>query len=538
MRGCARATRAVAFPPMAACITSAARLMLAILETVVTAWRWHVGLLLTPTRWRVVATDHGGLVPCPGGPERDSENHACVRALSWTQMDEIVQRFESLNPYNRDLVPGSVLEIEAENYASDRGAAAAPIATRSSAKRYALYNLDEDGPTHHPNRGRRRRERRTRGRCARRCALATAQALRARARASTQPNGPESQSRDWIGQLWQHILRTDVHNQARSPELDPRWLDRPALTRTTITSPRLLSLSSIRAASDAPLSALASIPLAIASGRTTLGSLRMSTSRRFNDSRSASCLSRRSSPTRAGGAGCLGRMPTSSAAGTRSSMHDGSGEQLASASEGRVIVKTYRSVLADYRTHPEAKSLGPDGSPCDRATLGLLSRRPIKAAAIHYIGKESNKIEEALSGLITDLGDALTEYQDPEQDPFQRLVVPVLRASTVDETAAGAQVSARTVKRARAGRAVGKHARERLTHHAITHARAQLRDAPSRPPTDPEALLAAYLDQPSAPVHVPPLCACGCGQPVNRRGSRGPAAEVALRRMPQARGPE
>lgn len=83
-----------------------------------------------------------------------------------------------------------------------------------------------------------------------------------------------------------------------------------------------------------------------------------------------------------------------------------------------MIVKTYRDVLAEYQTHPETKSLGPDGQPCDRATVGLLSRRPVKVAAIHYIGKESNKIEEATSGLVTDLDDVLTEYFDPERDPF------------------------------------------------------------------------------------------------------------------------
>jgi len=101
---------------------------------------------------------------------------------------------------------------------------------------------------------------------------------------------------------------------------------------------------------------------------------------------------------------------------------------------GEVIVKTYRDVLDDYRTHPEAKSLGPGGKPCDRVTVGLLYRRPVNPASLHYIGKESNKIEEALTGLVTDLDDVLTEYRDPEQ---------------VAEIAARTDVSSRTITRVR-----------------------------------------------------------------------------------------
>jgi hypothetical protein len=64
---------------------------------------------------------------------------------------------------------------------------------------------------------------------------------------------------------------------------------------------------------------------------------------------------------------------------------------------------------------------------------------------------------------------------------------------------------------------------ERHTDHAAAHARARLRAAGIRPPTDPEALLAAYLDRQTAPAPEPQLCACGSAQPITKRGSRGPA---------------
>ena len=37
----------------------------------------------------IVATPHGGLVPCPGGPERLPDGREGVRALSFAQVDGI-----------------------------------------------------------------------------------------------------------------------------------------------------------------------------------------------------------------------------------------------------------------------------------------------------------------------------------------------------------------------------------------------------------------------------------------------------------------
>jgi hypothetical protein len=78
-------------------------------------------------------------------------------------------------------------------------------------------------------------------------------------------------------------------------------------------------------------------------------------------------------------------------------------------------------------------------------------------------------------------------------------------------------VSTRSVERARAGHNVGAVARNKLTACAIKHARAQLRAAGIRPPIDPEAVLAAYLDRERAIVSEPLLCGCGCRQLVTGR---------------------
>jgi len=51
--------------------------------------------------------------------------------------------------------------------------------------------------------------------------------------------------------------------------------------------------------------------------------------------------------------------------------------------------QTLSGVIWRHFLHPEAKSLGPDGKPCDFRTSGLLQRRPIKAMLpFRFIGKE------------------------------------------------------------------------------------------------------------------------------------------------------
>jgi hypothetical protein len=67
-----------------------------------------------------------------------------IRALSWDQVREIVDRFESLNPYDRDAVPGSILRIEDVNRGDD-GKQREIHAYVISAKRYALFSIHRDG---------------------------------------------------------------------------------------------------------------------------------------------------------------------------------------------------------------------------------------------------------------------------------------------------------------------------------------------------------------------------------------------------------
>ena len=58
----------------------------------------------------------------------------------------------------------------------------------------------------------------------------------------------------------------------------------------------------------------------------------------------------------------------------------------------RAVAKNFLMLLDSYQHHPEAKSLGPDGKPCEFDTRGLLQRAHIIANwPPIYIGKESDR---------------------------------------------------------------------------------------------------------------------------------------------------
>lgn len=80
-----------------------------------------------------------------------------------------------------------------------------------------------------------------------------------------------------------------------------------------------------------------------------------------------------------------------------------------------VRVRTYRDLLEDFLKHPESKSLAPGGGRVVGSTKGLLQRRPVTSLPqIARIGKEANKLEERMLGLVVDGDDHVAEYVDPE----------------------------------------------------------------------------------------------------------------------------
>jgi len=57
----------------------------------------------------------------------------------------------------------------------------------------------------------------------------------------------------------------------------------------------------------------------------------------------------------------------------------------------RPIVETFEELLHRYFSHPESKSLGPDGEPCQPKTRGRLLRPHVIGGKHHRIGKEVDR---------------------------------------------------------------------------------------------------------------------------------------------------
>jgi hypothetical protein len=133
------------FAPMATIITSAGRLMLAMLERCVhDAGGMHVA---GDTDSMMVVADRERRIIDVIGTGRNGEGpfHQSVTALSWAEVNGIVQRFAALNPYDPDVVKGSVLEVKETNFEdSDPRKPQRRIQCYAiSSKRYCLH--DDDG---------------------------------------------------------------------------------------------------------------------------------------------------------------------------------------------------------------------------------------------------------------------------------------------------------------------------------------------------------------------------------------------------------
>jgi hypothetical protein len=85
------------FPPLAALITGAAPLMLALLEHCVSELGGTYAMEDTDSM-AIVATERGGLVPCKGGVHRMKGGQEAVKALSWKEVSRDIRSFRTAQP--------------------------------------------------------------------------------------------------------------------------------------------------------------------------------------------------------------------------------------------------------------------------------------------------------------------------------------------------------------------------------------------------------------------------------------------------------
>lgn len=315
------------YPPIAVVITSAARLMLAMLETEITR---------AGGTWAFADTDSMAIVTGKSAiPVPDHDHDYTIPVLAPAVIDRIIRRFNALSPYDSDLVP-NLLKTEFEGYAYV-----------ISAKRYCLFNsvgiskYSEHGLGH----------------------------LR----------GP---FREWVRKIWSYTLNSSSR---------PDWFSLPALTQWGVNTPSILS--SLEVWNEGKSYADRIKPFNFVSV----------------------CYPRRESippevkkfrlfaPFISDATESLG-MPWAN-------QYEPGGPTYSITTEREIMshtigVKTYGEIADEYSLHTEAKSSDYYGRPCTSKTIGLLTRRHMKAFYTRYIGKESNRIEERQIGLFED-GDVL-----------------------------------------------------------------------------------------------------------------------------------
>lgn len=414
------------FPPLAACITAAARLMLALLEHHVTSAGGTYAFCDTDSM-AIVATRNGG--------ERIAKG---VKALSWSQVDDIVARFETLNPYDRTLVPGSVLEIEAENFDAD-GQQQELWCWAISAKRYCLFTRERTGE------------------------VVMQKVSEHGLGHLLAPDG----NRQWFEQAWRFLLSHDLDLS----EPEPPWLDRPALSQVTISG------STIWRWFD-----------------------EHNTGRPYDDKIKPANFVTVAYPDRLShpDAAPIAAFTTDVANWQNQNWFDrNTGQSLrltvadpdGTPSSGVVRVQSYRDVLAAYIAHPEHKSLGPDNEPVSRDTKGLLRRRPVHLIwPPRYIGREANRLTDQATGLLNP-DEALADYT-PDTHDWEHLVLPLLRHCSTKQLASDLGTSRRSIQRWCSGQNVPPHdMRQRAAEHLQALFAQQISALGRRTPTDQRTAL-------------------------------------------------
>jgi hypothetical protein len=432
------------FPPLASLITGAARLMLALLEKSVV----EVGGTYTmedTDSMAIVATEKGGLVPCPGGQYRMKDGRETVKAFSWQQVRDIADRFATLNPYDRSAIPGSILKIEDDNFDLHTAKQRQLYCLAISAKRYSLFLRDGRGNSTLLRKDVNNKDDRW-------SEHGLGHLLN--------PTDPQSEDREWIAYAWLSIIRKALG----LPTQTPKFGRSPAVSRTTVSSPAVIQ----------PLAKL-NDGKRFAEQIKPFNFLLTCHVRPFGHPQPCTdpehfhlIAPYENDPTRWLAlawidqySGKTYRITTAGHHGTRSTAR----------------VKTYGDVLTEYEFHPESKCAGADGTICGKQTVGLLQRRHIRVEQIKYIGKESNSLEEVESGLIHAAQNVYTEYPDPRRDEWQTQIIPVLKKITLSQLEKLSGLSRRTLIYARVGRRRPHKKHQQILETIVKKLDKKMRDA-------------------------------------------------------------
>lgn len=324
-------------PHIASLITSGGRLLLAMLERCIRD-AGGTYLFCDTDSAAIVSSEQRQRIAMPDGAEP-------ITALSWAEVQSIVDRFENLNPYDRHQVPGSILKVHKLNW--DKNKERRQLYGYSIAgKRYTLYTKGQNdieivepkahglGYFHPPK---------------------------------DSPETWEHETPLWIFEAWEWIMRGVLGLKREKPS----WFDLPVMMRLTLSTPH----HALKNLAKGPLTRpnnFMMIPQICRFGcPANVDPEKFTLVTQFSSERNQWMNSK-----------CINIHDYESPVYRLTDDYDGR----------RALTKNFFMLLDSYQNHPEAKSLGPDGKPCEFDTRGLLQRAHIVANwPPVYIGKESDR---------------------------------------------------------------------------------------------------------------------------------------------------
>jgi hypothetical protein len=400
------------FPPIAAAITAGARLKLALLERLVRDAGGSYAFCDTDSLG-IVASERGGPIVCQTATDEQ------VDALSWSTVRELLGRFDELNPYEPELV-SSAWKAELDSLESPLWCYAI------SAKRYCLYRLgaagkpilegvretpeelsDEGGPTPEgledwSEHG-------------------LGLYLDPIAKDPDRPRRDSDGRRIWVRQAWQSVLNEALGGERSRPD----WTDTYALTRFTLSSPKIAAWFDGYNAEhpDARI------------GPGSFGLIGHPASEPRPEVTEPVDTRRAAFPA-APYEGDPAKWPdldwydrsTGELIEVLTPAERDNPERFATAiATGALVIQDLGFVLGRYARRAEHKSLAPDGGPADRTAAGLLERRAVESspALTDLTGKEGNKLAERLSGARLTPAEYRNDY-GPRVNRWDHLVRPIL----------------------------------------------------------------------------------------------------------------
>lgn len=330
-------------PLLGSLITGAARLMLAITESLIASQRLE---------WAFCDTDSMAIAK-PDGMAGDEFSR---------RVQEITDWFAALNPYE---FPGSILKIESENFGLETGEPEPLYCWAVSSKRYALFNLASDGIP-----------------ILRKVSAHGLGHLLPPYRADNSPADipapHESVLRSgverWHCDLWFEIVNAGLGERPEMPRLDFHpAMNAPAVSRYGATAPELLRWFNGHNANRSYRDQVKPFGFLLA--------LRAKQDWRSIDAVIAH--PRRGRPPKI-------ELPKPVALFERdlAKVAATAFDRESSKPVPADALQTYREAVAQYHLHPESKFLG--GNYRDRGTT---RRRHIQAIGIRHIGKEANELD-------------------------------------------------------------------------------------------------------------------------------------------------